>query len=206
MVAEQIKRNIAFKLRIGDILSGQPILDEARFRFLELGDKNIVRVNLVANIVDKYSSEGERNYATLTIDDASGQIRLKMFGDDVKKFAHINPGNSVMVIGLLRYFNDEIYVAPEIIVVKDPKYLLIRKLELDGQVIRKSVPNKEKVLAVRDEIIELIKESDEEGGIDTEKIILTLKSSPEIINQEIKKMLEDGLAYEPRPGKVRYLG
>ena len=27
-----------------------------------------------------------------------------------------------------------------------------------------------------------------------------------IINQEVKKLLEDGLAYEPRPGIVRYLG
>jgi hypothetical protein len=31
-------------------------------------------------------------------------------------------------------------------------------------------------------------------------------ASPEIINQEIKKFLEEGIIFEPRPGKVRYLG
>ena len=29
---------------------------------------------------------------------------------------------------------------------------------------------------------------------------------PSLINQEIKKALEDGIIYEPRPGIVRYLG
>jgi hypothetical protein len=31
-------------------------------------------------------------------------------------------------------------------------------------------------------------------------------ASPEIINQEIQKMIEEGMVFEPRPGKVRYLG
>jgi len=31
-------------------------------------------------------------------------------------------------------------------------------------------------------------------------------SDPNEINSEIKKLLEDGIAYEPRPGKLRYLG
>ena len=30
--------------------------------------------------------------------------------------------------------------------------------------------------------------------------------SPEIIKQEIKKFLEEGIIFEPRPGIVRYLG
>ena len=31
-------------------------------------------------------------------------------------------------------------------------------------------------------------------------------TSPEIINQEIQKMLEEGIIFEPRPGKLRWLG
>jgi len=31
-------------------------------------------------------------------------------------------------------------------------------------------------------------------------------TSPDILNQEIKKMLEEGIIFEPRPGRVRYLG
>lgn len=71
MADEQFKRNIAFKFRIGDLLIGKPIIDGERFSFLELGDKKIVRVNLIGNIVEKYESEGEKKYSVLTLDDGS---------------------------------------------------------------------------------------------------------------------------------------
>ena len=45
---DQFKRHIAFKLRIGDILIGKPIMEGERFKFLELGSKNIVsRISIV---------------------------------------------------------------------------------------------------------------------------------------------------------------
>ena len=50
------------------------------------------------------------------------------------------------------------------------------------------------------------KESESEGGIDQEKIELDTQAKPETIKEEIKKLLEEGLIYEPRPGKIRYLG
>jgi hypothetical protein len=37
-------------------------------------------------------------------------------------------------------------------------------------------------------------------------MILNLKAAPDVINLEIKKLLEEGMVYEPRPGKLRYLG
>ena len=64
---QQFKRNIAFKYRIGDLIIGKPIFDEERFSFLELGDKKIVRVNVIGNVVDKYEAEGEKKYIFLTI-------------------------------------------------------------------------------------------------------------------------------------------
>ena len=63
MPDQQFKRHIAFKFRIGDLLIGKPIMDGERFSFLELGDKKIMRVNVVGNIVDKYESEGEKRYS-----------------------------------------------------------------------------------------------------------------------------------------------
>ena len=39
MSAETIKRNTAYKLRIGDVIIGKPTLNGERFSFLELGDK-----------------------------------------------------------------------------------------------------------------------------------------------------------------------
>jgi RPA family protein len=211
---EQIKRQTAYKLRVGDLLKGKPILEQLgegeqqRFRFLELGDRNIVRVNIVANIIDKYESEASedrKKYSNFTIDDASGQIRLKIWGDDTEKFSEIVQGNTVVVIGTLRFYNNELYISPEIIRLADPKYLLVRKLELDLE--KPKEIDKQEVLAIKDQIIEMIKKAEEQGGLDTDNIYHTLTSvSPEIISQEIQKMLEEGLAYEPRPGKIRYLG
>ena len=205
---QQFKRHTAYKFRIGDLLIGKPIMDEDRFSFLELGDKKIMRVNIVGNIVDKYESEGEKKYSFLTLDDGSGQIKLKSFGDDVEKFKSVIQGQTVLVIGVLRNFNNETYISPEIIREQDPKYLLIRKMEIEKDKAENSEPvAREQIIAIKDKILDAIKSSESEGGIDTDKIIMNLReTSPEIINQEIKKLLEEGIIFEPRPGKVRWLG
>jgi hypothetical protein len=56
----------------------------------------------IDNIVEKYNSEGEKKYSFLTLDDGSGQIKLKIFGDDVEKFKNISQGQTVLIIGNLR--------------------------------------------------------------------------------------------------------
>ena len=80
---QQFKRHTAYKFRIGDILVGKPTTNNTgngeRFAFLELGDKKIVRVNIIGNVVDKYESAGETRYISLTVDDGSGQIKVKAF-------------------------------------------------------------------------------------------------------------------------------
>lgn len=206
---QQFKRHIAFKYRIGDLLVGKPIFDGERFSFLELGDKKIMRVNVIGNIVDKYEAEGEKKYIFSTLDDGSGQIKLKAFGDDADRLKNINQGDTVVVIGLLRNFNNETYISPEIVKVQDPKYLLVRKKELEKN-RSETTPapaEKQEITAIKDKILELIKNAEEGGGIETDQIIMGLReTSPDMINQEIKKLLEEGIIFEPRPGKLRWLG
>lgn len=201
---EQIKRHTAYKLRIGDVLKGKPILEEERFKFLELGNKQIVRVNVVANVVEKYNQEGEKKYLVFTIDDASGQLKIKAFGMDVDRFQAIEQGHTIIVIGVLRYWNNETYISPEIIKIQDPKYLLVRKLELEAE--KPKIVDKAEIKALKDQIMQIIKTAEAEGGVEIEKLILDLHASPELINQEVQKILEEGVVYEPRPGKIRYLG
>jgi RPA family protein len=202
-LAEQRKRNIAFRIRIGDILKGKPMTDEGKFMFLELGDKKIVRVNILANCVDKFIQEGEKKYGSLTIDDASGQIRLKSFGEDVEAIKEIMQGDTLQVIGNVREWNNEIYLIPEIVKKVDPRWLLVRKLEIQNQ--RKDIPlTKESPL--KDQIMDKIKKAEPDGGIDVDTIIMDIEASPPAINAEIKKLLEEGQIYEPRPGRLRYLG
>lgn len=206
---EQKKRETAYKLRIGDLLIGNQIFEQSenlnpRLQFLELGNKRIIRVNVIANVVDKFSSEGERRFASITLDDGSGQIRARLFGEDINKFTILSQGDTLIIIGLLRSFNKELYILPEIIKKAEPKYLLVRKLEIE-----KSFPqeqDKQKIKALRDEVIEKIRQAEKNGGIDKDEIIMNIKAQPNLISQEIQKLLEEGIIYEPRPGRVRYLG
>ena len=210
------KRETAYKLRIGDLLKGNQIFDQSgtlenikpRLLHIELGNKKILRVNIIANVVDKFESQGETKFATLTLDDGSGQIRVRVFGEDINKFQDIIQGDTLSVIGLLRSFNQELYILPEIVRKQDPKYLLVRKLEIEKLYPKPlSQEEKQKIKSFRDDIIEMIKLSEENEGMDKDEIILKLKEAkPEIITQEIQKLLEEGVIYEPKPGRVRYLG
>ncbi|PIN94860.1 hypothetical protein COU53_01950 [Candidatus Pacearchaeota archaeon CG10_big_fil_rev_8_21_14_0_10_30_48] len=104
---------------------------------------------------------------------------------------------------MLRNYNDEIYITPEIIRKQDPRYLLVRKLEFE-KYAPKEVNHQER-FALSDKIINKIKEAEPEG-IGMDKLIEELHESADLINQEIKKALEGGIIYEPRPGMLRYLG
>ncbi|MBT7102615.1 hypothetical protein HN935_03845 [archaeon] len=199
------KRNVAFKLRIGDILKGVPMMDEGKFLFLELGDRRVVRVNILANCVDKFVQDDEKKFATLTIDDASGQLKLKAFGDDIEPLKNIVQGDTLQIIGNVREWNGELYVLPEVVKKVDSRWLLVRKLEVQNA--RKDLPEAEKGdSSLKDGIMAKIKEAESDGGIDVDTLIMDVEASPDAINGEIKKLLEEGLVYEPRPGRLRYLG
>jgi len=200
------KRNVAFKLRIGDILKGVPMMDEGKFLFLELGDKRVVRVNILANCVDKFVQDGdEKKFATLTIDDASGQLKLKAFGEDIEPLKNIVQGDTLQIIGNMREWNGEMYILPEVVKKVDSRWLLVRKLEIQNA--RKDLPDAEKGdSSLKDGIMVKIKEAESEGGVDVDTLIMDVEASPDAINAEIKKLLEEGLVYEPRPGRLRYLG
>ena len=216
-MAEPKKRETAYKIRIGDLLKASQIYDQAplgaeqknpRLLHVELGNKKIIRINLIANSVDKYESQGESRFASITLDDGSGQIKARVFGDELEKFKEIIPGDTILILGLLRSFNQELYILPEIVRKQDPKYLLVRKLELDKESPRPLTNDQKKeIRALRDDIILLIKDAEKQDGVDRDEIILKFnQTKPDMISQEIIKLLEEGIIYEPRPGRVRYLG
>ena len=136
-MAEQRKRQTAYRLCISQILNNEQSQDNASV-FVSLKNKNneeinASKINLIANVIDKYSSSGERKYATVTLDDATGQIRIKSFGEDVSKLERVEIGDIIVVIGFLRIYNDELYIFPDIVRIADPKWLFVRKLELTKQ-------------------------------------------------------------------------
>ena len=84
------KRETAYKIRVGELLKANQIFDQTpqdnnqprnpRLMHLELGDKKIVRINLIANVVDKYESEGEKRFASLTVEDWATAFNNKYAG------------------------------------------------------------------------------------------------------------------------------
>ena len=157
------KRNIAYKLRIGDLLKGKAVAEEGKFLYLELGDKKVVRVNILANCIDKFIQEGDKKYASITVDDASGQIRLKSFGDDIENLKNITQGDTLQIIGNLREWNTDLYILPEITKKVDPRWLLVRKLEIQNA--RKDIALS-KDSPVKDLVMKKIRDSEIDGGID----------------------------------------
>ncbi|MBS3098673.1 OB-fold nucleic acid binding domain-containing protein [Candidatus Pacearchaeota archaeon] len=204
LTEKSFKRNVAYKFRIGNIIGGKVVMEGERISHIDIDGKRVVRVNVIANIVDKYIQEGEKKFGSITLDDATGQIKLKVFGEDIGKFNSLEQGDTLLVIGLLRSWNDELYITPEIIKKKDPAFLLVRKLEVERD--EPKILDKKEVAELKDKILGMIKQEEDKGGIDVDKIILELKENPNVVNAEIKKLLEDGAAYEPRPGKLRWLG
>ena len=203
-MADEFKRHIAYKLKIGDILSGNHIIDGEKLRFVEVNGKNVARVNLIANVVDKYIQDDEKKFASITLDDASGQIKLKTFGDDIEKLKTFEQGDTVLAIGMVREWNNEVYLTPEILKKKQPEYLLLRKLEIDAEK-PKEIDRKE-ITELKDKLLNIIKREEINGGADIKALISELQAKQDLVNQEIRKLLEEGTIYEPRPGKVRYLG
>lgn len=224
IMQEPRKRQTAFKLKISEMLSGNT-MSSNNLNFLEINDRKITRVNIIANVIDKFVSEGEKRYAALTIDDASGQIRVKAFGDDIEKIRMAEIGDTVLVIGNPRFFNNELYILPEILKPVDSRWLVARKFELEknkskkisaevaqtktGEIEVEKITSDEKQQTVKDssllrkQILELLKKNEE--GFDIDKIIMTLHAPVEEINGTITKMLEDAEIYEPKPGRIRLL-
>ena len=135
LTEKSFKRHVAYKLRIGQILQGAPIFEDIKLKHVEIEGKSVSRINLIANVVDKFSQEGEKKYGSLMLDDATGQIAVKFFGDGVAQLEEFQQGDTLLVIGLLRSWQNQIYITSEIIKKKDPEYLLIRKLEIEELLI-----------------------------------------------------------------------
>ena len=203
-MVDQYKRNVAYKLRIGTINSGKQVMDGEKLKTLEVGENHVIRANVIANVVDKYIQDGEKKFASVTLDDGTGQLKLKAFGDEVEDLNQLNQGDTLQVIGLVRSWKNELYITPEIIKKKEPAYLLVRKLEVEAE--QPKTLQKAELTAMRDKIVAQIKDAENNGGIEVDKIILNLHEPPEVINNDIKKLLEEGMIYEPRPGKLRWLG
>lgn len=127
----EIRRLTAKKSNAAEIVKGRFVKKpgfESNYVLTKLGRK-ISRVRVLGTVVDKFLSE-DGNYATLTLDDCSETIRCKAFVN-TKIFDTVSVGDVVDVVGKVREYNGEIYIAPEIIAqIADKNFETLRMLEL----------------------------------------------------------------------------
>src|SRR3989338_2762234 len=126
-MAEQLKRHIAFKISIKDLLEANYRKEEGEWspNYLQIGKQQIARVNVVGAIVAK--QEETQHYQSLLLDDGSGKIAIRAFDRSLDTHCI---GGIVVVIARPREFNNERYLVPEIVRNVDKKWLEVRRKEL----------------------------------------------------------------------------
>ena len=196
------KRQVAYKIKVKDILDSQYFQEEGwkPNYLLTKNNRKVSRVNLLAAVVNKLD-QPQKN---IIIDDGSGRIPLRVF-EPLKIEPEI--GDIVLVIGRPRQFNDEKFIMPEIIKkLKDPRWVAVRKKELnfDPEPQPKKEPEPEKQSQdPLENLFFLIKKLDQGDGVDIEDLIKqsTLDKTEELIEQ----LLKEGEVFEIKPGRIKLL-
>ncbi|MEK6835154.1 MAG: OB-fold nucleic acid binding domain-containing protein [Nanoarchaeota archaeon] len=205
-----VNRLIAYKIWLNYLKEENFVNKTQDFEsnYISVGNKQISRINIIANVVGKFQSE-DGNYLAITIDDSSAQVRLKTWREDTKILNNINVGDIVLVIGKVRNYNDELYILPEIVkkvLINDE---LLRRLELikeyglpkESEIIEEPEPKIEyeeinfNSNNLKNQLLNLIEKNEEDLGINLEEIKIQLHSDLVSINKILEELLKEGQIY-----------
>ena len=195
------QRQIAFRLNLADLFVTPFQKEENAPGYLDVLGQKVKRVCIMGTVVGKFVSD-DTNYASLTIDDSTETIRLKVWRDDtnlVDKVSEINVGDTVDIIGRVRMYNDELYISPELVVkVEDPNAFISRKLEIIK--LKKILPTLnlegDEEQASGGDALSLI----EKGFNTLEKMKGNSDLTEEDIKTQILSLMDRGDIYEPKKG------
>ncbi len=226
--SETQKRQIAQKCSIIELLEGTLVKDlgfEPSYVITKQGRK-IARGNILGVIVSKTNTDF---YESILMDDNTGRISIKSF-DKKKVFETLPVGAVILLVGRVREYNSERYIAYEIAkIITNMQFLELRKLELE--LIKKTftptkiVEKNEKINSqeefIQEEIIlntdtvldedkgpvqkmyEIIKEIDKGQGADYEEILKLAKMTNG--EEVIMNLIKNGDVFEVKPGKIKVL-
>ncbi|HLD72497.1 MAG TPA: hypothetical protein VJA23_02845 [Candidatus Nanoarchaeia archaeon] len=225
-------RQIAVKTTFSELLEGEYVKEEEQnpnYLLTKSGEK-IYRLNALGVILGKEKLGEIQNFY---LDDGTGKIILRSFEAN-PQWEALEVGDTILVLGKLRVYNQEKYISPEIVKKIDPLWLKVRSLELkelfldkkEIKVEAEEIPIKEIVSANESSEEELIGE--DEIVMDEKLEMLPLekvkhlikeldqgsgvlieelisKSSLNETEQIIEKMLEKGDIFQNLPGRVKVL-
>ncbi len=203
------KRQVAYKLRVSDILKGRFAKDELSSGYIKVNELNVSRVNLIGTIV--YKPEQQSGFPSVIVDDGTGKIVARSF-ENSPAFSKIEVGDAVLIIGKIREYNNERYIVPEIMKkLESIEWFNVRKLELknfkaaEEEIKEEPVVEAvdEKIPNIADGIYTSIRKLDAGDGVLVDDI---LKEIPDAKTEQIiNKLLESGDIFEISPGKVKIL-
>lgn len=201
-MVNNIKRQIAYKVKIKDIINGEYVKQEGwKPNYVKTKHGNVSRVNLLATVVTK-NEDG-----SFIIDDGSDKINARSFDTKVGGF---EIGDVVLIIGRPREWNSQNYIVYEIVKkLEDKRWIKVRKLELDR--LKKNEIREEKVEQVEEEVVEnpydkitdLIRELDVGEGADYHEV--SIKSKLRDADEILTSLLEQGEVFEVKPGRLKIL-
>jgi len=220
---EMSKRQVAFKVRISDILNNPYRKEEGWLpNYVAVGSTKVSRANIIGVIVSKSAGENPDS-ENFVMDDGTGRVPLRFFRPDDA----IEVGDVVLLIGRPREFGGERYVVPEVLRrVKDPKWVEVRKLEL-ASVKHHSVAAPQQQYPVPDapradqdsddllvetedfstnpqtRVLDTIRSLDSGAGVSFEEI--SVKSGVDGAEAYVKRLLENGDVFEVKPGRFKVL-
>ncbi|MBT4445871.1 hypothetical protein HOA92_04180 [archaeon] len=170
---------------ISELYNGEYIQgDENSASYLKLNnDLQIIRVNLIGTIVMQ-ESLGSIN--VLKIDDGSDIISLRFF-DANHGLEKIEIGSVVIVVGRIREYNAERYIAAEVIKKVPARWLRHRALILQSQ--QTKITNEEKVSEV---------EQKSEENLESKEI----KIESQLVSHEVKETITPKKTKVTKPNPV----
>ena len=207
---EEKKRQIAYKIWISNILNDKFVKQEGWDpNFIEVNGYKVARVNIIANVIGKYQAD---NYSSIVLDDGSSAIRVKAWGDDIKKLESVNIGDIILIIARPKEFNNERYLIPEVVKkIKDPNWELLRKIELlkeFGKLEINEIKHEEEntvILGEKQKILNIIEKHDKGEGVKIEDIVYISSMNEDDVLKTIKELLQWGEVYENKPNHVKVI-
>jgi len=228
-----IKRSTAYRVKLKNIVNSTY---EKREGFnpsvIKFNNLEISRVNVIASIVGKYLTD-DQNYCAVTLDDGSETIRVKNFGVEVSVIKELNVGDIVRIIGKVKEYNEEKYIAGEISKVLNPNWIIVNDLEIGNQKQtvsdstksdsvnkvtesnEKSNENEEIIsissesdnleLTLKQKILQYLKNNDKGTGVIMDQIMTSVGGSSEEVKDALYELLKVGEIYEPKKGILKIL-
>ena len=234
--AKSYKRATAIKMHINHINSGTYVKSDTNNYLETIFGVQVSRVHLLGTIVRKWVSTPDNELkpdrtpqATITIDDGTETIRVRVWKDDIKLFEDLQLGDIVDIIGRVREYETEKYIAPEIVKkIENPNWEFIRELEIieflsklksDTKLPnlppepRQTISTDSESLKIdqnqksifKEKIVDLINELDKGSGVNVNQLKDYAKIPENEFQNAIMELINEGTIYQPSPGKYRKL-